>query len=392
MKTLFLFCVIWYNQNMAKSYDVVIIGGGMSGIILAITLKKAGISTCIVEAKDRIGKKILASGNGKCNILNTNLDISNYNNSFPAFALEKYNYNELSKFYNSLGLLLKADDEGRVYPYSESSNTVLNIFLEEINKLNIPVFENEKVTSISEINDKFSIKSSNSEYISRVLVLASGSNATTGYNSHVLLAPFSHHITKTSQSLVPIKAEALKGANGVRSKAYASLYINNNKVFGERGELLFKDNAISGILAFKMSAHIAREIVKGKSFDSYIEIDFVPDYSEEELNLILENTNITGILHKAIANNFKESKNIAHDIKHYKCKVLGLMGLDNAQVTSGGLDTKEFDNTTMQSKIVKNLYAIGEVLDVDGQCGGYNLAFAAASALICRDSIIKDLC
>ena len=377
---------------MAKYYDVAIIGGGMSGIVLAISLKKAGISTCIIEAKDRIGRKILASGNGKCNILNTNLDLSNYNNTFPKYALEKYNYKELVSFYNSLGLLLKEDEEGRVYPYSESANTVLNIFLDKIEELKIPVITDTKINFISKDKEGYLLASTEEDIKCKIAVLASGSNATSGFNSHALFAPFSHNITKTSQSLVPIKANALKGANGVRSKALASLYINNKKVFEEKGELLFKDNAISGILAFKMSAYIAREIVKGNKFDSYIEIDFVPDYSEVELNSILKNTAITGILHKAIAANFKDSKNLAHDVKHYRCEVQGLMGLDNAQVTSGGLDIKDFDDKTMQSKHAKNLYAIGEVLDVDGQCGGYNLTFATASALVCRDSIINQLC
>ena len=381
---------------MAKNYDVVIIGGGMSGIVLAISLKEAGINCCILEAKDRIGKKILASGNGKCNILNLDLSISNYNNEFPKYALEKYNLIALTILYKKLGLYLKEDKEGRVYPYSESANTVLNVFLDKISKLGIPVYLNEKVESISKNNGVYNVSSSNDTYTSKVVVLATGSNASFGINSHALFSPFSHKITKTSQSLVPIKADALKGVNGVKSKASASLYINNKKVFEEKGELLFKDNAISGILAFKMSAYIAREIVKNGRVDSYIEIDFAPNFSEDELNSMIKSSSLDyplfGILHKAIAMNFKDSKNIAFDIKHFKCKVKGLMGLDNAQVLSGGLDISQFDPTSMQSKLEDNLYAIGEVLDVDGQCGGYNLAFAAASALVCRDSIVQKLC
>ena len=387
---------IWYNTRRMEKFNVAIIGGGMSGIILAIALKKQGINACIVEAKDRIGKKILASGNGKCNILNKDLSLDNYNNDFPKYALDKYNYEKLSELYTSMGLLLKADQEGRVYPYAESANTVLNVFLDELQKLNTKVFLNSKVEKIAKQGNAFVLSGTNFSIQADNVVLSSGSNASFGINSHALYAPFSHKATKIEQSLVPIKTNALKGANGVRCKAVASLYIKDNKVFSESGELLFKDNFLSGILAFKMSAYIAREMVKDNNLDAYVEIDFCPEYTEDEINNILDDSPMAhplcGLLHKAIAFNFEDEDDVAHAIKHHKCKVEGLAGIDNAQVVSGGLLTKDFDDKTMESKLQKGLYAIGEVLDVDGQCGGYNLSWAAASALVCADSIKDKLC
>ncbi len=381
---------------MENKFDVAIIGGGMSGIILAINLKRQGINACIFEAKDRIGKKILASGNGKCNILNTNLDLSNYNNDFPKYALDNFGYSYQKDFYKSLGIILKEDSEGRVYPYSESANTVLNSFLEELNKLNTAVFVNTKIENIDYKDGEYILSDGNKTYKSKYVVLSSGSNASFGINSHSLFAKFGHKCTALEQSLVPIKSNALKGCNGVRSKAMASLYINNKLVFSEKGELLFKDNAISGILAFKISAYIARAIVSKKPFDAIVEIDFIPDYTEDEINDFIDNSALahplTGLLHKAIALNFEDSDNQAYDIKHYRCKVNGLMGLDNAQVLSGGLEVKDFDDKTMESKLQKGLYATGEVLDVDGQCGGYNLSFACASALVAFKDICTKLC
>lgn len=365
----------------------------MSGIVLAISLKQKGIDCCIIEAKDRIGKKILASGNGKCNILNKDLSLSNYNNDFPKYAFEQYPVDKLIDFYNSLGLILKEDEEGRIYPFSESANTVLNVFIEKLQTQCVPVLLNTKVTSIKKSNKQYIIETNNGEIESNIVVLSTGSNATFGINAHALLAPFSHKTTILSQSLVPIRSNAIKGANGVKTKAIASLYINNKKVFEEYGELLFKDGAISGILAFKMSAYIARERSKALA---YILIDFAPNIDETKLKTILDSSPLDnpllGILHKAIAQNFKDSKNLAYDIKHFKADVQGLMGIDNAQVTSGGFDVSQFDSHTMESKNQENIYAIGEVLDVDGQCGGYNLAFAAASALVCSDSIQEKLC
>ena len=378
--------------NMRNEFDVCIIGGGQGGIIAAISLKRQGINVCIIEAKDRIGKKILSTGNGKCNILNADLSLSNYNNSFPSKAFQTYDITKLKEFYGSLGLLLKQDSEGRIYPYSESANTVLNAYLDELNKLDIPVFINTKIESIK---PGYTLYSKDQEFKCKAIILATGSNATTGICSHALFAPFGHKTTKLEQSLVPIKTNALKGANGVRAKAKASLYISNKLVFSENGELLFKDNQLSGILAFKMSAYIAREYVKNNKLNAFIEIDFVPDYTEEQIKDVLSKSKLQdplqGLLHKAIAQNFK-GDNIPYDIKHKVCKVDGLMGIDNAQVVSGGLDISQFDENTMGSKLQKGLYAIGEVLDVDGQCGGYNLSFAAASALLCADSIKNELC
>ena len=380
---------------MGKIFDVCIIGGGQGGIIAAINLKRKGLNVCIIEAKDRIGKKILSTGNGKCNILNADLSLDNYNNNFPKIAFQKYDLNKLKEFYSSLGIFLKQDSEGRIYPYSESANTILNAYLDEINKLNIDVFVDTKIERIEKIDEGFLLRTKLSEYKCKKVLLATGSNATTGLSSHALFAPFGHNITKLEQSLVPIKTNALKGANGVRAKAKASLYISNKLVFSENGELLFKDNQLSGILAFKMSAYIAREYVKKGNVDAYIEIDFVPDYTEAQLKELLSNSKLTnplqGLLHKAIAQNFNGS-NLAYDIKHLRCKVDGLMGIDNAQVISGGLDISQFDESTMESKLQKGLYAIGEVLDVDGQCGGYNLSFAASSALLASDAIYSELC
>ena len=381
---------------MENMFDVAIIGGGQSGIILAIALKRQGINACIIEAKDRIGKKILSTGNGKCNILNSNLDISNYNNTFPQYALKTYDYQKQKEFYSSLGLLLKEDSEGRIYPYSESANTVLNVYLDTIRRLGISVFANTKVDRIEQEGNNFKLISSKETIISKAVALASGSNATQGICSHALFGPFGHKTTKLEQSLVPIKTNALKGANGVRAKAKASLYIEDKCVFSENGELLFKDGLLSGILAFKMSAYIAREYVKRNDVNAYIEIDFVPEHSEECIKSILDASKqenpLYGILHKAIAANFEKSENIPYAIKHHKCKVIGLGGIDNAQVVSGGLNVDQFNDKTMESKLVEGLYAIGEVLDVDGQCSGYNLSFATASALVCADAIKNKLC
>ncbi len=383
-----------YNIRM-KKYDVIVIGGGLAGIIASLELKKRGVNCALIEAKDRIGKKILASGNGKCNILNSNLSSDKYNSNFVDYVIDKYNYNYLHNYYSNMGIVLKEDQEGRVYPYSESATTILSVLLSQLEKYNVDIILNSKVLSISK-KDCFVIKMENESILGDKIIMASGSNASFGFNSHSILGDFGHKVTKLKQTLVPLKTNAFIGANGVRAKTNLSLYIEGKNVFSENGELLFKDGSISGILAFKASSFIAREMVKNNcdKVNAEAVIDFMPEYSKEEVKEILDKSPLDnpliGVLHKAIALNVEKKGDIVDSIKEYRCKIDGLTNLDSAQVTSGGLSTSQFDNKTFESKLQKGLYAIGEVLDVDGECGGYNLSFALMSALACVDGIYAN--
>lgn len=374
---------------------VVVIGGGISGIITSLELKKRGVDVCLIEAKDRLGKKILASGNGKCNILNRNLNASFYNTDFVKYAIEKYNFDVLYNYYLNLGIMLREDEEGRVYPYSESSNTILNALLDQLSLYKVDVFLNEEVKSIKKENEGFIVKTTKNQIKTDKIVLSTGSNASFGINSHYLLGDLGQKTTKLKQTLVPLKTKAIIGANGVRAKVKLSLYIENELIFSEDGEVLFKEGAISGILAFKASIYLSRWMVKNNKdeVNAFAMLDFVPNMNVDELRDYLNNSKLSnplvGVVHKAIAQNIK-GKDIAFELKNYKCKIDGLTNLENAQVMSGGLDVNFFDDKTYMSKTLNNVYACGEVLDVDGQCGGYNLSFALASSLCVVDSICKS--
>lgn len=374
---------------------VVVIGGGLSGIVTSLELKKRGVDVFLIEAKDRLGKKILASGNGKCNILNRNLNASFYNTDFVKYAIEKYNFDVLYNYYSNLGIMLREDEEGRVYPYSESSNTILNALLDQLSLYKVDVFLNEEVKSIKKENEGFIVKTTKNQIKTDKIVLSTGSNASFGINSHYLLGDLGQKTTKLKQTLVPLKTKAIIGANGVRAKGKLSLYIENELIFSEDGEVLFKERAISGILAFKASIYLSRWMVKNNKdeVNAFVILDFVPNMNVDELRDYLNNSKLSnplfGVVHKAIAQNIK-GKDIAFELKNYKCKIDGLTNLENAQVMSGGLDVNFFDDKTYMSKTLNNVYACGEVLDVDGQCGGYNLSFALASSLCVVDSICKS--
>ena len=376
-------------QMNNNKFDVVIIGGGYSGIISAIQLKKNGLDVCIVEAQDRIGKKILSTGNGRFNFSNTTMSSENYNTAFVSDIIKD---STLSRDYlKSLGII-SIVEEGRCYPQMESAASVLNVFLDQLNYLKINVLLNSEVTKI-EKKDLYIVNIGKKQLFGKYVILATGSNATFGKNSHGLLEPFGHKTTRLVQTLVSLKQSQIKGANGVRCHVEARLYINKKFIKKEFGEILFKDGFISGILIFRLSSFISRYLVKEENAKSVIVLDFVPSMTEKELRDFIKNTKnknvLQGIVHKALIPLFDKEKDVAYSLKNFAINIEGLANFKNAQVTSGGLDTQAFNSKTLESKLSKNLYALGEVLDVDGECGGYNLHFALASALQATQDIIS---
>lgn len=380
--------------------SVVIVGGGASGILSAIVFAQKGDKVTLLEKGERVGKKLLSTGNGKCNLTHIGLSASDYNTPFVSAVVNKYSPRVVLDYFETLGLITRTDEEGRVYPYSESATTVLNVLLQKLGQFGVNTVCECTVNSLSEKNGKWTAHTSKGDFTGDKLVLASGSDATSGTNSHSLLAGFGHKCTKCEYAIAPLLCKDVKGANGVRAKALAALFIDGKTAMSERGELLFKDNALSGVLAFRLSSMLARK--KGDFKEAKVEIDFLPDISEDDLTKhIFEYSSVLnpleGILHKALAQNVisrvpmdrslimseQKARSLAKGCKHFEVKVTGVAGRQFAQVMSGGLDVKDFDENTLRSKLRKGLYCIGEVLDVDGLCGGYNLHWAWASAMAC---------
>ncbi len=380
-----------------KNYDVIIIGGGASGIYCALNIDRR-LKVAILERADRIGKKILATGNGRCNISNKIMDISKYNTSKVAKYFNKYNNSNFVTDMNDLGLELYSDSEGRMYPLSNSANSVLDILLYNINdRENIDVVTECNVTKIAKDDNEFLLKTSNGEYQSAKLVIATGGNTAKEYMVD-LDVKYSDFIP----SLVALQTDVNKGLAGVRVSDVEASF----KDFKQRGEILFKDNAISGIVIFNLSTVFARNNIHSGE----ISIDLLPTISSYELITKLMkcaryNPNYTvlemlqGYLHKALARNIadkceicgklsdvprKSIEELVNVIKAYKVNVVGLS--DNNQVYSGGVSLDRLDDNLMY-KYVPNLYFTGEVIDVDGECGGYNLQWAWTSAKIVGGSL-----
>ncbi len=361
-------------------YDVAIIGGGVSGLTAAAVAIKRGLNVLILEYGARVGQKLLVTGNGKANLTNIDMSPNHYNDNF----VEKFliDSKKVYDFFEYIGLKTKTDGN-RVYPYSESAASVLNLLRKHIEKAEVVI--NYEVTDIKLLGGNFVI---NNSYKARNVILCTGSAATKGKNSHYLLEKFGHKCTELKPSIVPLITDTtfIKGLAGLRAKAKLSLIRDNKVEFSAIGELLFKDNGLSGIVSMELSSYIARN-----SGDYRISIDFAPDFTEKEVAEFLENNTLEGLLQRPIAEaviKLAEVKDVKpyRIVKDFIVDKVKCGGINNAQVTCGGLILSQFDNN-LQSKLVKNLYACGEALNVDGDCGGYNLHWAFLSGITVGENI-----
>lgn len=395
-----------------QKYDVIIIGGGASGLFLASQLPSS-LKVAILESNDRVGKKLLATGNGKCNLTNLDMNIVHYNKpGFVESFLDRFDAHDTIVTFEKMGLVTKVIDK-RVYPYSECASTVLDVLRNAIKNNHTEVLTSHFVNTVECFNDVFTVggiiktdgkPNQSFAYRSDAVVLATGSPATFGKDSTSLYTALGHTVRHMTPSLVPIKTnkEPLKGLQGVRVKAGVRIGYRY-----ETGEVLFKDFGVSGIAVFNLSSEIARGRAK---VGDMLTIDFMPEYSKAEVEDILtkRNNNCTveelllGTFHTRVQEriiwaagcngyDFAQSKigMIANAIKNYKFTIEGLGDASLAQAMSGGLDTREFDDNLM-SLNVRNAYVSGEALDIDGDSGGYNLQWAFSSAKAVASAIVKS--
>lgn len=394
---------------MNLDFDILIIGASASGLIAAINAKRLcrNSKIAIIEALPKIGKKILATGNGRCNLSNLNAQNHPYKNyKFAAYALKKYNPQKTLDFFASLGLLTFNDDAMRVYPISNTASSVLDVLRFAAENLNIDIFCDTKAESIKKSQNGFIV---NNQFRCKKLLIAAGGCASpaqgsdgSGYN---LLKDLGHSITPLYPSLVQLTSpekQKLRPLKGVRVHD-AIIRIDSHKI---RGELLFTDYGLSGIASMEMSQKI-----EGRD-NLTANIDLLPTMSENDIASFLKSINtkceymLLGLLPKAVASavlkdsqiylnkkssqiSFKDCVKIAHIIKNFKIKINGTKGFNFAQVTSGGVNVNEFIPQTLESKIVPDLYCSGEILDVDGGCGGFNLQWAWSSGLLASENMIK---
>ena len=381
---------------------ILIIGGGASGMMAALTASQdSNHHVILAERHSRLGRKLLATGNGRCNLTNRNIAPSHYYGEEPAFstyALTHFTADDTLQYFRSLGLLTVTEPSGRVYPYSDSANSVLDVLrlpLEQ--RSNVQLLTGTEILSLKKQDGLFVAKTSSDPITAHRVIICAGGLAGSKLGGtemgYKLLASFGHTRTKLYPSLVQLKTDTnlVRSLKGVRCEAE----VRYGRVL-RRGELQFTDYGVSGPVIFELS----RGAVGGE-----LQIDLLPDLSEAEIMTLLQGRCeslpdlraedlLTGILHNRLGRTILRGCGISleqpcrsvYDLdrvvdmcKHLTLTVLGTMGMEQAQVTAGGIRTAEFDPTTLESRLCTGLYAAGEVLDIDGDCGGYNLQWAWSS-------------
>lgn len=398
-------------------HELIIIGGGASGIMAAILSKDMGADAAILEGTDRVGKKLLTTGNGRCNITNKYIEANRYhseNSEFFTYALKTFGSEGSADFFASLGLPLVTLEEGRMYPMSLQASSVLDILRLALEDRGIPVYLNSKVKSIKKQKSGFRLETSSGDvYECKKLILACGGKSLPASGSdgsgYSLAKSLGHGIVNTVPSLVQLKLDYknLKALSGIKFNGVAGIYIDGELKKKEFGEILFTDYGISGppilqlsraasyALSKKLKANIFIDIMYTmdlKTLEDFLENHwaifsyrsvydtFIGIINKKLIPVLLKQAGITDIHKACSALDYMEKKNICRLLKAWEFQVIDTNSWGAAQVTAGGINTSEVNPETMESKLIPGLYFSGEILDVDGDCGGFNLQWAWSSA------------
>lgn len=395
---------------------VIIIGGGASGLAAAITAARDGAKVTVLEHQNQVGKKILVTGNGRCNYTNMDQDLSHYHSETPekmAISMKKFGWKETVSFFEDLGIFAKSRN-GYLYPNSDAASAVLEVLRMECEHLKVKLACQIQIEAIEKCDDIFKIYTPGWIYEADKLILAAGSKAAPATGSdgsgYALAEKFGHRVVKPYPALVQLlsKEKSLNVLAGIRTDANASLYVENEPVLSNRGEVQFNANNISGIPVFQLSGEASKAMICDKKCE--IRLDFMPDLTETALLEYLQKRSsvggyktavnyLTGLFSKKLsevlcdrcgfskkltAEKFTEDdiKKLCKQIKNFKIKIDGTNGFEHAQCCGGGVSLEEIDPETMESQKVSGLHFCGELLDVYGDCGGYNLQWAWTSGYL----------
>ena len=389
--------------------NVCVIGGGAAGMLAALTAAENGHRVLLLERQSRVGRKLLATGNGRCNLSNYHVSPAHYHGGagFCDFALSQFDVGETLQYFASLGLLTVSEASGRIYPMSNMAGSVLDVLRYALERPEIDLQTGQTVTAVRKMPEGFSVKTETDTFSARCLILAAGGAAGSkvggGMDGYRLAKSLGHHRTALYPSLVQLKTDPAypRALKGVKAQCGISICRGSQVLARNSGEVLFTEYGVSGPAIFDLS----RSVSAGGS-DLTCLLNFFPDWEEAEVLHWLSqrqaamaaheaSTLLTGSCHTRLGQMICKSsgftnqraagltrddlRRIARQATHFTLPITGTCGFDQAQVTAGGLDTSEFDPRTLQSRLVPGLYACGELLDIDGDCGGYNLQWAWSS-------------
>lgn len=406
------------------TYDILIVGGGAAGMAAAIAAKErdSGLRVTVVERNDRVGKKIALTGNGRCNITNRELGLSSFHGTQPQFAryaLLKHGLDDTLRFFEQLGILIKFEERGRGYPYSLQASSVVDGLRFRMEELGVKVISS---SAVSQIRRGFHVRTSSAELGAKRVIVAAGGNAAPKTGSDGagcrLLKSLGHSVTDILPAIVQLKTETalVRQLKGIKADCVASVLVNDVVCRVEQGEVLFTEYGLSGppVLAFSRIAaeHAGRNNVT-------VSLDFMPEFAADAVGRMIHRRAadflkrplaefFSGMLNKRIGQVLIKSTGksindpvsaltvpdldtVAKSIKDFRLPVKDTTGFAHAQTTAGGMRTDEFCDQTMESKLCRGLYAAGEVLDIDGDCGGYNLQWAWSSGRLAGEAAAESL-
>ena len=404
---------------MDAKKHVITVGGGAAGMMAAIAASRHGSRVTILEKNPRVGKKILATGNGRCNYSNINTDVSHYYGGNPGFAqsaLSSFSVQDTLNFFEELGIQPKVEERGKVFPASGQASSFLDVFLYEMKNAGINVICDAEIKEITKKNSRFYIELENGELFSGDSVIistggkampSSGSDGD-GYN---FAKAFGHTVTNTFPSLVQLMLEGdfFKRIDGVKIVGTAEIIVDNRSMAMDNGDILFANYGISGPPVLQISRTAAAYISEGRkvyakinimdsiSYDELkellykrfssapeksVEFSFVGLINKRLIPVILEQAGVRNIRGPVADLSVSEKGSIVRILNDWRFKIKGTKGWSSAQVTAGGVSTDEINPDTMESRITKGLFFAGEVMDIDGKSGGYNLQWAWSSGYI----------
>ena len=422
-----------YKSKSTMHHKLFIIGAGASGLMAAVTARDQGIDTAIIEGNDRLGKKVLTTGNGRCNITNkstvtgadeaVNLSVKYHSNQegFPLPVLRQFGVRQTIDFFNTLGLPLTAIENGRMYPMSLQAASVLEVFRIALEDRNVPIYYKTKVldVTVSEEHPRFTIHCETETegkvtYTSDYLFICTGGltapKTGTDGSGYTLAQRLGHTLIHPVPGIVQLKLDSphLKEITGVKFEGWGHIIVNGEVIRSEYGEVLFTNYGASGPPILQLSRKAAFQLGKGEKV--ILSLDMMPDRTEEEVIDFLDThwgmfghrtvaASLIGILNKKLIPvllkeagisdqdqnllcqdlSWKSRKALCRLMKRWEFIVTDTNGFPAAQTTAGGIDTTDLKEGTLESKLVPGLYFAGEVMDVDGDCGGYNLQWARSS-------------
>ena len=393
-----------------------VIGAGASGMTAALTAVRLGHEVTLYERQARVGRKLMATGNGRCNLTNTGAGPSNYHGEAPDFvrpALEAFPSEAALDFFRGLGLLAREEWGGRVYPLSNSANSVVDVLRQALDAAGVELIAGDRVRELRRAGSGYSVTTESGDKRSfDAVVVACGGLAGEklggGRDGYELLKALGHTRTALRPALVQITTEPMypRSLKGIKADCALRVLSRGGLLASSCGELLFTETGVSGPAAFDVS----RAVSEAGDAKMELEIDFLRDYTSAEVLAHLQNRVktatelpaselLTGSVHNRLGRMLikyadveaaaplsalteRELRTVAGACKRFKLSVRGTEGFANAQVTAGGIRTSEFDPRTLESRLCPRLFACGEVLDIDGDCGGYNLQWAWSSGVL----------